>query len=107
MKSQAEEGLENFLTSEGVLLKPVPGEACYQMASALMDGLIRNKIIPSVFPNAPLSALPLQNNGAIHVLDILIESLKFFDKNLICQASSCSYKTLKIKIHGLPNGPVL
>lgn len=107
MKSKAEEDLANFLTSEGVLLKPVPGEACYRTASALVDGLIRNKLIPLKFPNAPLSALPLQNNeSAIHVLNILIESLKFFDKNLICQAFSRSYKTSKVKIRGLPYGHV-
>ena len=88
------------LTSEGVLLKPVPAIACYRMASALVDGLIRNQLIPAIFPNAPSSPLPLQQTGNVDVLAALIESLKFFDKALIFNASSCSYKKAKVKIPG-------
>lgn len=91
------------LTSEGVLLKLNPAMACYRMASPLVDGLVRNQLIPARFPNAPSSPLPLQHTGDVDVLGILIESLKFFDKALILNASSCSYKTPKVKIHG-PHG---
>jgi len=91
------------LTSEGVLLKPNPALACYRMASPLVDGLIRNKLIPTRFPNAPSSPPPLQHTGDVDILGILIESLKFFDKALILNASSCSYKTSKVKIQG-PHG---
>ena len=95
------------LTSEGVLVKPVPATACYRMASPLVDGLIRNQVIPVMFPSAPSSPLPLQHTGdVIDVLRILIESLKFFDKGLILSASSCSYKTPKVKIHGSHGGYV-
>ena len=92
------------LTSEGVLLKPDSAMPCYRMASPLVDGLIRNQLIPAMFPNAPLSPLPLQPTGNVDVLGVLIESLKFFDKALILNASSCSYKKPKVKIpssHGL------
>ena len=65
--------------------------------------MIRNQLIPARFPNAPSSPLPLQHTGDVDVLGILIESLKFFDKGLILYASSCSYKTPKVKIHG-PHG---
>ena len=89
------------LTSEGVLLKLDPAVACYQMASPLVDGLIRNQLIPAIFPNAPSSPLPCQDTGDVNVLGILTESIKFFDKALILNASSCSYKKPKVKIHGL------
>ena len=88
------------LTSEGALLKPDPAMACYRMASPLVDGLIRNQLIPAIFPNAPSSPLPRQNTGDVDVLGVLIESLKFFDKALILNASSCSYKKPKVKIPG-------
>ena len=94
----------NALTSEGVLLRPNPDIACYRMASPLMEGFIRNRIIPAKFPNAPSSVVPFQPTGGADVLGILIESLKFFDKDLIHTASSRSYKTPKVKIppsHGL------
>ena len=68
------------LTSEGVLLKPNPAMACYRMASPLVDGLIRNQLIPARFSNAPSSPPPLQHTGDVDVLGIPIESLKFFDK---------------------------
>jgi hypothetical protein len=97
----------DILTSEGVLLKPNPAMACYRMASPLIDGLIRNQLIPARFPNAPSSPLPLQHTGdVVDVLGILIESLKFFDKALILNASSCSYKKPKVKIHGSHGGHV-
>lgn len=73
------------LTSEGVLIKPDHRRSCYRMSSALVDGLIRNRVI---FRNAPLSPIPYcQQTGNVDVLGILIESLKFFDKNLILAAS--------------------
>jgi len=86
------------LTSEGVLLRPDPDMACYRITSPLVDGLIRNQLIPDKFANAPSSRLPLQHTGDADVLGILVASLKFFDKDLILDASSCSYKTPKVKI---------
>jgi len=96
----------NTLTSEGVLLKPDPAWPCYRMVSPLVDGLIRNQLIPARFRNAPSSPLPLQQTGDIDVLGILIESLKFFDKALVLMASSCSYKIPKVKIRGSCHGAV-
>lgn len=90
----------NSLTSEGVLAKPNPAIARYRMTSPLVDGLIRNQLIPTVFPNAPSLLLPLQDTGDIDILGVLVESIKFFDKDLIFNASSCSYKIPKVKIPG-------
>lgn len=107
LKDDAEQALGNFLTSEGVLLKPDPAQPHYYMASPLVDGLIRNKLIPQLFPGSPSSAPPLQDEGrGLHVLGTLIESLKFFDKTLIHLAASHSYKTSKVRIPSLPNGRV-
>ena len=86
----------DFLTTEGVLLRPDPKVACYRMASPLMDGLIRNQLIPARFPNAP-SSIPVLQHGCVDVLGVLIESLRFFDKALILSASSRSYKKPKVK----------
>ena len=93
------------LTSEGVLLKPDYTMPCYRMASPLVDGLIRNQLIPVRFPNAPSSSPPVQHTGDVDVLGILVESLRFFDKALILRASSCSYKTPKMNIHGSRHVP--
>ena len=88
----------NTLTSKGVLLRPNRHMACYRMASPLVDGLIRNQLIPAKFPHSPSSCLPLHPTGDADVLGILIESLKFFDKALILMASFCSHKIPKVKI---------
>ncbi|KAM6503752.1 hypothetical protein JOM56_000695 [Amanita muscaria] len=72
LKDQTEEDLANFLTSEGVLLKPDPAKPNYRMASGLVDVLIRTRLIPLKFRDAPSSALPLQNlevkccDGTLH-----------------------------------------
>lgn len=76
------------------------------MSSPLVDGLIRNRLIPALFRNAPSSPIPYQQTGDVDVLGILIESLKFFDKALIFTASSCSFKMPKVKTHGSPGGCV-
>ena len=81
------------LTSEGVLLKSDCTIPRYRMASRLVDELIRNRFIPTRFPNAPTSPLPVQHTWDVDVLGILIESLKLFDKALILRASCCSHKT--------------
>lgn len=96
----------DILTSEGVLLKRDHHKPCYRMSSPLVDGLIRNRLIPAIFQNAPSSPIPLQQTGDVDFLGILVESLKFFDKALISTASSCSFKMPKVKTHGSPDGCV-
>lgn len=106
LNNNVERDLADFLTSEGVLLKP--GRPHYYcMASPLLDGIIRNTLIPRNFPDSPSSVPPLEDGGkGPHVLGILIESLKFFDKALIRLAVFRSYKTLKVKIPSVPDGRV-
>jgi len=99
--NQEEENLADFLTAQGVLFRPNVSERKFHMASALIDGLIRTNRIPSKFPNAPSTALPFcEDMRSLHLLNVLIESLKFFDKELIRLASSRSYKSAKVTING-------
>jgi hypothetical protein len=61
----------------------------------------------SLLTNAPLTEPPFDNSQqSLDVLSALTESLKCFDKQLICLAPSRSYKLSKVKVNGLYNAPV-
>ena len=107
LNDDVERDLADFLTSEGVLLKPNSVRSCYCMASPLLDAFIRNTLIPRQFPHSPSSVPPLEDGGkGLDVLAILIQSLKFFDKALIRLAASRSYKTSQVKMSSVPDGRV-
>ena len=96
-----DENLADFLTAEGVLLRPDRVATQYCMASPLIDGLIRTRVIPIQFPNAPSTAPPTQSDpNTLSVLHTLIESLKFFDKDLISKAYFFSYKSSTVRVGG-------
>jgi len=95
--SPGEEDLADFLTAEGVLLRPVPSEPKYHMASPLIDALVRLQVIPSHFPNMPPS--PVRETQG-DILVILTEALKCFDKDLIKSAYDLSYKLSKVYVKG-------
>jgi len=100
---QNDEELGDFLTAEGVLLRP--GAALeYRVASPLVDGLVRARVIPFHFPGTPTVAPPHRDDDLsdLKVLDTLIESLKFFDKDLIRFASDRSYKSSIVRVRGRP-----
>ncbi len=98
--SQSDEEDANFLTSEGVLLRPTT-ERVYRMASPLLDGYIRTSILPSKFSRTPLIAPPFYNNTSLlNVLETLKESLKCFDKDTIRLAAFRSYKVSPVKVGG-------
>jgi hypothetical protein len=100
-------GLGDFLAAEGVLLKLKVTARDYRVASPLIDGIIRTRIIPKKFPNGPSIHVPFQESQhSVDVLGILLESLKFFDKDLISLASVRSYKTANVPVHGFPEGQV-
>jgi hypothetical protein len=97
-----DESLTNFLTEEGVLTDL--SEGYYRMASALIDGLIRLKVIPVVFPAAPQTPPPLRNDDELlDVLNALIMSLEVFDRELMRLAPSRSYKSSKVRVGGSRN----
>jgi hypothetical protein len=99
LPNRKDQMLADFLTSEGVLLRPNVTVGCYHMASPLMDELVRNHIIPERFPDAPSSPPPV-SSGQLLFLDVLRESLKFFDKEAMCLAASRSYKESKVNVNG-------
>ena len=94
----------DFLTAEGVLARPSPLEPTYRMSSAFVDGFIRTHVLPAKFRNCPSQAPPCDTK-TMHVLEILTEALKYFDKDLIRLAANCSYKTPGRKIPGLNQVP--
>jgi hypothetical protein len=51
--------LADFLTTEGVLLRPDLAQTRYCMASPLIDGLIKSRVIPAQFRSAPSIAPPM------------------------------------------------
>jgi hypothetical protein len=51
--TEDDEELADFLTSEGVLSRPIAHERKYRVASPLIDALIQLKVIPRQFRNAP------------------------------------------------------
>lgn len=97
--SQEQKIHADFLTAEGVLVYVSDGH--YRMASPLIDGLIRTKVIPLRFPTAP-STNPLfwKSDESLDVLKALVASLQVFDKELIRLAISRSYKLSKVMIGG-------
>jgi hypothetical protein len=99
LQGAEQEQLADFLTAEGVLLQSAPHD--YRVASAFVDGLIRRYLIPEKFSNAPSTPPPLASDGWLNVLELLTQSLKFFDKDLIRLAAVRSYKQSKVTVGGL------
>lgn len=98
--SYHDEALADYLTLEGVLLRPDVQQRKYQVASPPIDGLIRMRVIPSLFRNAPVVPIPDIRTNVPDILFILTESLKCFDKDLIRSAFSHSYKSSKVPVNG-------
>jgi hypothetical protein len=57
------EGFAESMVSEGVLLKPGKADR-YRMASPLIDGLIRTRVIPTQFSDAPVTIPLVQDNSS-------------------------------------------
>lgn len=94
----------DFLTAGGVLLKPEADVAVYHIASPFIDLLICLHVIPEKYPNSPSTPVPkLFENGPMDTLEVLKESLKFFDKNLLRCASEVSYKISEVVVGGRRN----
>ena len=101
--------LADFLTTEGVLLRPDGTKPIYHMASPLLDGYIRTSILPAKFSRTPSIVPPTQiknNEATLDVLGVLKESVKYLDRDTIRLAVSRSYKTALVKVGGLSRAPV-
>jgi hypothetical protein len=89
----------DFLTAEGALV--YVSDTHYRMASPLIDGLIRTKVIPVRFPTAPSTNPPFRKSGeSLDILKAVVASLEVFDKELIRLAPSRSHKSSKVIIGG-------
>jgi len=97
-----DEALADYLTSEGVLLRPVAAEQTYRATSPLIDALLRLRVIPSQFRDKPLVDIRETDPGIPDIPFVLEQSLKCFDKELIRLAFSCSYKLSKVWVNGSP-----
>jgi len=104
--------LANFLTTEGVLLRPDETKVIYHMALPLLDGYIRSSVLPARYSHTPSIVLPTKttNNEAtqpmLDVLRILKESVKYFDRDTIRLAVSCSYKIALVDVGSFSHAPV-
>lgn len=102
---EGHENLADFLTTEGVLLRPNWKQRSYHMTSPLLDGYIRTSVLPARFSRTP-SIFPqfqktANDTATLHVLSVLMESLKYFDKDTIRLAAFRSYKTSAVKVGGI------
>ena len=96
----------DFLTSEGVLSRPNSRVLKYHVTSPLIDSLVRLEVIPARFPNSPLIS-PLEfHPKSLHIPQILKESLKFFDRELMQLARSRSHKLSTVPVQGCSRVPV-
>jgi hypothetical protein len=91
--------LADFLTAEGVLLRPKSDAQVYH-ASPLTDTLIQKFVIPTKFPGTPPSIPPMTENGHLIVLDVLTEAIRYFDMDHMRMARSNSFKISKVMVTG-------
>ncbi|UZO06009.1 uncharacterized protein OCT59_026345 [Rhizophagus irregularis] len=94
--------LADFLTAEGVLIRESSTEFSYRMSSIFVDGLVRREVIPLLYKSCPTVPVP-KIDGGLKVLDALIESIRCFDKTIICNAFNRSFKTALVKVDGCQN----
>ncbi|CAG8624979.1 5094_t:CDS:2, partial [Paraglomus occultum] len=97
--------LASFLAAQGVLQSSPQDESAsaFKMSSPLIDGLIRQVVIPAAYPNCPNLPIP-KENGSLDIIGILKEAIKFFDKDLITLAPETASKVSKdVRVNGLVN----
>ncbi|RUS18183.1 hypothetical protein BC937DRAFT_89064 [Endogone sp. FLAS-F59071] len=84
-----------FLVGEGILL-PAEGagnEMAFKMSSPYMDSLIRRRILPSLDKFAPKKAPIKRTNETYDVLQLVLDAVKYFNKDILCNAFIHAYKT--------------
>ena len=94
------QNLANFLSALGVL-SPSPDGLEYRIPSPMIDLLIRQRVIPALYPMVPLTRIPKRyEGGPLDLYAILKMVLKIFDGNLIERAAGSAYKTATVKVGG-------
>ena len=98
--ASGKENLANFLSALGVL-SPRPDGLAYKMSSPMIDMLICQRVIPTLYPIVPLTRIPRRSEGGpLDLYAILKTVLKIFDRNLIERAAVSSYKIATVKVDG-------
>jgi hypothetical protein len=77
--------LADFLTSEGVLIRPNIYAGEYRVASPLIDGLVKRFVIPKKYPGAPSDTPPLSTGGRLIVIEILLGADEAWVVHFTCE----------------------
>ena len=83
----------DFLTSEGVLLKPYSDRLCYRMSSPLVDGLIRTKLLRVLYPLTPPGPPLLRVDRSLDVVETLKKAVALFDGRHMADSRHMSFKS--------------
>jgi len=76
----------------------------FRVSSPLIDSIIRQLVIPILYPSCPSTPSPTKfEGGSLDVLETLKIVLQFFDQELIKWASRRSYKISKVYVNGHRN----
>jgi hypothetical protein len=75
----------------------------YKMSSVFIDGLIRRRIIPLIYPSLLTIPVPQTDEGSLKTLDTLREAIRYFDKTIIINSFKRSFKTALVTVNGRRN----
>ena len=66
--------LAAFLAAEGALQPdPLETPTRFKITSPLVGSLIRRRVIPQIYPNAPLTPIPKNQDGSLNMLEVVKE----------------------------------
>ncbi|CAG8732562.1 10441_t:CDS:2, partial [Funneliformis caledonium] len=66
-----ERNLAEFLTAKGVLIRDEETKDRFKMSSALVDELLRERVIPELFKSTPTVAVPEKCDGFLDIVNVL------------------------------------
>src|SRR5688572_20978850 len=92
INDESELRLAEFLVAEGVLMKHEENRRDFKMSSVFVDGLIRRRVVPELYKSRPAISVSQTNDGSLKTLDTLKEAIHVFDKTIIRNAFTWSFK---------------
>ncbi|UZO08238.1 uncharacterized protein OCT59_028496 [Rhizophagus irregularis] len=99
---EKERNLIQFLVAESALIRNEKTKNEFKMSSALVDELIRRRVIPEVYMTSPVDAIPKKDDDSLDILKILQNAVQFFDKDIITNAFGRSFKSSReLYVNGL------
>ena len=100
VENLAEENVRDVVQLYRSLFARFLGNVNISYQDEALAGLIRMRVIPSLFRKAPVVPIPDIRTNVPDILFILTESLECFDKDLIRSAFSHSYKSSTVPVNG-------